>query len=113
MNLKFSFVYGSVEKYFLAEDYLILMKRSIKIGKKAKKEDESVRRSQHEEKPDTESFNSFFGCLKGYDFNEAMNDLRQLRKEEDKRLERLVGLGRSGTKENAVGLKKRIQKGEL
>ncbi|MGH9876477.1 MAG: hypothetical protein ACRD5H_02475 [Nitrososphaerales archaeon] len=89
------------------------MKRSIKIGKKAKKEDESIRRSQHEEKPDTESFNSLFGCLKGYDFNEAMNDLRQLRKQEEKRLERLVGLGKSGTKKNAVTIKKRIQKGEI
>jgi hypothetical protein len=42
-----------------------------------------------------------------------MNDLRELRKEEDKRLERLVGLRRSRTKGNAVTLKKRIQRGEI
>jgi|GEM_PF-6868596 len=89
------------------------MKRSINVHKKPKEQDESIKRSQREEKKsNTESFNSFVGCLKGYDLNEA-NDLTELRKEEDKRLERLVGVGRSGTKKNAVALKKRIQKGEI
>jgi len=46
---------------------------------------------QHEKKKhDPELFYSFFGCLKGYDIGKAQADLRELRREEEKRLERLA-----------------------
>ena len=41
-------------------------------------------------KPNTELFYSFFGCLKGYDIKKAHDDLKELRKEEETRLERLA-----------------------
>lgn len=41
-------------------------------------------------KPNTELFYSFFGCLKGHDIKKAYDDLKELRKEEEKRLDRLA-----------------------
>jgi hypothetical protein len=40
-------------------------------------------------KPDAELFYSFFGCLKRYDIKKAYEELKALRKEEEKRLEGL------------------------
>lgn len=41
-------------------------------------------------KPNAELFYSFFGCLKGYDIKKAYDELKVLRREEEKRLERLA-----------------------
>jgi hypothetical protein len=38
----------------------------------------------------SESFYSFFGCLKGYDIKKAYEDLREARKQEEKKLERIA-----------------------
>ncbi len=58
------------------------MGRSIRMSKKKVKNEEDSGHGSEGERSDSERFNSFFGCLKGYDFNDAMNDLRELRKEE-------------------------------
>lgn len=41
-------------------------------------------------KSNVELFYSFFGCLKGYDTTKAYEDLKELRREEEKKLDRLA-----------------------